>query len=508
MNKYRKLLFFPIFLFLLFIFRSYYQRIGAFGCFDDCFNIVAGHFIGSGKTLYSQIFFNHQPLMAYISFIIQEIHSWENIYQLILAHRLFIIGFALLMDVLIITRFRAAGLAFVLIFESTKFYIFGDRFLAEAVIVYPLVYMLGLVWQRLGKKTVFSWELIAASLFTWFVIFMREPFVPLAIVLFTIIIWSKKGRRIGVFSIFLLFLLTVATIFTLPLADYFFNVININTTVWIKTDQIPGTNIIKIFAYPLYLIVNGDFNFFRPVLIGLSITFLISGIAFALLYKKPKQVLLILFILGLANLRVVPPAFVFYESFHMIPWYGLFIMTTALFVSEAKRHIRLFCLLILGAIFIYSIASPQSFIQEKINTHEEFTVNYGRYFAYGQVIKTLASSTDTLFVDGFDELIQWQANIPSSYKYSWYTSVMPRFPVYVKERREMFLRTPPVFYYGNCPEDKNTQRLLPDEVQNDYARLYFAGRPTCLHIYKSKLNNISREKWDEIKKYEFYLPSL
>lgn len=508
MNKYRKLLFFPVFLLLLFIFRSYYQRIGAFGCFDDCFNIVAGHFMDNGKTLYSQIFFNHQPLMAYISFIIQKIHAWESIYQLILAHRLFIMGFALFFDLLLIMRFRASGMAFVLLFEPTKFYIFGDRFLAEAVIVYPLVYMLGLVWQKIQKRPVFSWELPAVAFFTWLIIFMREPFIPLAILLFMVIIWSEKLKKTGIFSIFLFLLFSLLTLSTLPLSDYFFNVIKVNTAIWIKADQLLGTNIIKIFAYPLYLIVSGDFNFFRPVLTGVSITFLISLSTLAVLHKKRKHLLLILFILGLANLRVVPPAFVFYESFHMIPWYGLFIMATVFFVSETKKYISLLCLIILSAIFIYSVISPQSFIHEKINSHEEFTVNYGRYFAYGQVIKILASPSDTLFVDGFDELIQWQANIASPYKYSWYTSVMPRFPIYVKERQDMFRQTPPAFYYGNCPEDKNTQRLLPKEARNDYVRLYFAGRPTCLFIYKSKLNNISQKKWEEIKKYEFYLPNL
>ena len=56
-----------------------------------------------GKTLYSQIFFNHQPLMAYLSFLIQALSQPKTLYHLILFHHLFIILFSLLLDLFLFT---------------------------------------------------------------------------------------------------------------------------------------------------------------------------------------------------------------------------------------------------------------------------------------------------------------------------------------------------------------------------------------------------------------------
>ena len=89
-------------IFFAFLYKVYIPRVAAFGCFDDCFNIVAGHFLTQGKKLYSEIFFNHQPLMAYISYAIQALTSPINIYELILNHRKFVLMFAFLFDALLI----------------------------------------------------------------------------------------------------------------------------------------------------------------------------------------------------------------------------------------------------------------------------------------------------------------------------------------------------------------------------------------------------------------------
>ena len=77
--------------FWFFLRRVYRDRIGAFGCFDDCFNIVAGYFIGQGKHLYTNIFFNHQPIPAIISFFIQKIYQPQSVYELIYRHRMTLI---------------------------------------------------------------------------------------------------------------------------------------------------------------------------------------------------------------------------------------------------------------------------------------------------------------------------------------------------------------------------------------------------------------------------------
>lgn len=480
----------------------YYQRIGAFGCFDDCFNIAAGYFISEGKTLYSEIFFNHQPLMPYLSFLIQKVFNPETIYQLILYHRVFILTFSFLMDVLIILRFGLVGLGFAVLYELTKFYIFGDRFLPEALVVYPMVFLFGLVWLKLKGEVISKWESIISAVFTWFVVFMREPLVPLALILYASLLWTKSFSKKHQLSLIFFCGLSLATIILLPIKDYVFNVFQVNAAVEVSIARVYN-NLPRIFAYPLYIYFEGQWNFLRPILVGLSTVFLISAAIYGVRLKKLKQVLFIIFILGLANLRVVPPATMFYEAFHMTVWYGLFIIITLLILQELDRKIRIAGIIVFLVIFFYSI-SRGSFLYEKIDSRHEFTTNYGHYFAQGEVIKRLSNPSDSLFVDGFDELIHWTADRPSSYKYSLYTSVMPYFSVYTKAREEMFKNTPPDFYYGTCPGDVNAQRLMPEEVVSAYTQLYFSEKPTCLYVHKTKLSKITQEQWKKARELGFY----
>lgn len=115
----------------IFLYQIYFPRVNAFGCFDDCFNYLGGYFLSKGKILYSQIFFNHQPLMAYLSQFIQLNLKLISIYDLLLKHRQTVFLFGILMDALLILRFGLAGLGFTFFYEFFKFYLFGDRFLQK-----------------------------------------------------------------------------------------------------------------------------------------------------------------------------------------------------------------------------------------------------------------------------------------------------------------------------------------------------------------------------------------
>lgn len=494
-------------LFFIFIFKTYYRRIGAFGCFDDCFNYVAAYFMLKGKVLYSEVFFNHQPLMAYASYIIQILLHPRTLYQLILYHRMFIFLFAFLMDALLIFRFGWIGVGFTLIYEPTKYYLFGDRFLAEAVIVYPLVYMLGLLWSRWRKEKIHSFDFVLSAVFAWLVVFSREPYVPVAIFIYVLIIWGEKFSKDKLVSIILFILLSFFALLSLPLPDYLFNVIKVNSAVEVKTGEILGIGLLKIFAYPIYLLFGGKWNFFRTILISLDVTFLILIGALVTQRKRIKEIVAIILILGLANIRFVSPGAVFYEAFHIIPWYGLVIANIFWLLKYIKKKkLALMALFLLALTFGYSLLPGRSFIWEKIDPKEEFNTSYGNYFVNGEIIKILAEPTDTLFVEMWDDLIYWQANLPSSYKYSWYTSVMPYFPEYTEAREEMFYQNPPDFYYGDCPKDVYYSQSLPEYQVKDYIQLYFSGKPTCLYIKKTKLAEIPAERWEKIKKFGFYLP--
>ena len=183
-------------LFFILVVYVYYKESVSFSFIDEYNNFLAGYFLLKGKTLYSQIFFQHQPFMAYISFVLQRVLHPDTLYKLVMYHRLTIIVVAFLFDLLLVYRFRFIGLGFAVIFELTKYYLFGSTFLAESIVVYPLVYLAGLAWEVLQKRRIASWEIWLGSLFTFFVIFMREPYIPTAIGLFVILLTTKQSMKI------------------------------------------------------------------------------------------------------------------------------------------------------------------------------------------------------------------------------------------------------------------------------------------------------------------------
>lgn len=517
-NEERKkwiVLFLPLLLIIpiyIVLYKIYISKVNAFGCFDDCFNIVAGYFITNGKILYSEIFFNHQPLMAYFSSFIQSVSHPINIYDLTLAHRQSIMMFSFVVNVLIVFRFGLPMIGFVLLYEFSKFYLFGDRFLAEGVIVYPLIYMLNLIWWKYTSKKLYWFDYMLSSLFAWFVIFMREPYIIIAFVLFFLIFIGKSFSSSKKIALSLFVLLVISFLAIMPLPEYFFNVVTVNNQIFRSEaggNNLLGFGAIKLFTYPILILFGGEWNLFRHFLVGLDIVFLTSFLLLLKIKEKRKILLILFLLLGLANIRIVDPGKIFYAAFHMIVWYGLFIATlilllNAVFVYRKKTAASL--LVILITLFIYFVSSPKSFIREKIDPHYEFITNYGKELQVGEVVRLLSEPTDTLYLDGADDLIYWQAKLLSPYKYSWYTSRMLSFSRYQQARLDMFATSPPDFYFRFCSKKIVIGYFLPKAYENDYQNIYSEGKPTCLYVKKSKIKDIQEDKWQKAKEFLYELP--
>lgn len=476
-------------LFFVFLDYVFLHRIGAFGCFDDCTNFMTAFFmLFYKKQLYKEVFNNHQMLMIYISYLIQFLLKPQTIYNLVLYHRIFIVIFSILWDIIISSRFKKTGLLFVVFYEMTKFYLFGDRFLAEAVIVYPFVYLIGIFWFYYQNKKIYKYEIILCAVLTWFILFMREPFSLAIVFLYILVLLKEKNRPLKQISLFVFSILSIFTLTTVSIPDYYFNVFVVNSRIELSKDLFSFINLLKIFFYPIYILVAGKTTIIRVVLVLLSIEFIIASF---LWLKKTRQYsfyLTLLLILSLTNIRFVEPGIMYFEAFHMIVWYGMFLISTLFLLDNIKQFYqskKLALFISLTLIFLISI-SPKAFIWEKINKTVEFNNGYGKYYIYGELIKSMADTNSTLFLDGFDDLIYWQAKLISPYKYTWYTSFMPNFDVYVKARFEMFDNNPPDFYYGNCIKELGTNRQLPSNRLDDYAVLFYNNKPTCLYVKKTK----------------------
>ena len=500
---------------ILAIFLFQLKRVGAFGCFDDCFNFGAGYFLLQGKQLYSQIFFNHQPFMAYISAVVQYITQPQTLFELVKYHRIAVLFLADIFGTFLILRFGFPLFLSLVVFEATKFYIFGDRFLAEGIIVYPMIYLTILILHKLLGKIVYRWEYFLAALCSWLIFWMREPFMPwsgIAVLLLLFFGYTEKKQRKTIVIAFIVFcLLHLITIVILPIHEYIFNVLTANMQFEVSAQSWTVLTIAQIVLYPVFVILHGTGNIFQNTLFVLSIIFFV-GIGYEVFWKRKYVAAGVsFFLLGLANLRVVPVGTLYYDAFHMIPWYGIFIGITCMFMRDmwddvGTKKIAVLSGVSLILITLYGIYLPQSFIREHSDTQLEFTTNYANYFVKGQVIKLLSKPGDTMFIEMWEDPIYFVAGVPTAYTYSWYTSIMPFFPKYQLAREEMFVTHPPTFYVGACRDGDADSFALSEEDKKKYTQLLNSGRPSCVYVRKEIILTINNKVIDRIREYGYTLP--
>ena len=511
-NILRKNRIFFIVVFLLltyfFLYKIYIPKINAFGCFDDCFNFVGGYFLGRGRQLYSQIYFNHMPLMPYLSAVIQHFGNPINIFEFVLRHRQLLLIFSFVFNVLIVWRFGLVGLASMVVYEFSKFYIFGDRFLAEAFIVYPLVYLTGLGLHTIFKKRLYSWEIILAGVFTWFVIFMREPYVPVALFLFGTILRPVYRKRITLVAFALLLVLTAGLFTLFSPHDFLYNVITVN----LQRDELQpgifwGTGIAKSFFYPVYLLFTGRWNDFRIQLTILSIVLMASALAWAKM-KKGLWLFGFLFIaLGFANLRPTIPGLLYYEAYHQINWYGMFLFSTLYFLYNYTVEVRkkYVYYIVSGSLLVFVLFSPRSFIYQHVDQQTEFITNYGTFLQVGEVIKAISKPEETLFTNGADEFLYVTSDRNSSFPFVFY------YPTQDKNKlpaaaREMYCSHPPDIIYDFCSPEAPLHPYLPAQMLPMYRQWYSGGKPTCLYIKESLVAGLTPVQRDKAMEFLYYLP--
>lgn len=493
MRKRLVLIFFlvPLWVYLRGVYRD---RLGAFGCFDDCFNIAGGYFITLGKRLYADFFFNHQPIPAYISWAIQTIYQPQSIYELILRHRMVLIYYFAAANVFLTLRFGLAGFAFAMLYETTKGYVFGERFLAESMIVYPLVYVFGLILQR--KQ--FRLEPVLAAIATWFVVFSREPYVPIALFLFGVSL-SRAQRRVMPIAVFAA--LSAFTIFVHNPADYWWNVVVASARsvagAEIQSSNVAGMGFFSIFFYPIQVFFGGTWNHFRWIEVVLSALLLVLLVS----RRQPWRVVIIA--LGLANIRQVTPGTVYYGAFHHTVWYALLIATVALLLRRFWIGWIAF-----GAIVVYAVFSPQSYLHERVDRAAEFQIGYSHYSTQGEIIRRLSQATHTMFVQEWDELIYWQAKRPSAYRYVWWSSTLADVPTYRDAKAAMWQEIPPDFYVGLCNREDPANTSLPPSLVDQYLRLTQNGKPSCIFVRTTVARAITLTQWQSVLDFSVDTPAM
>jgi hypothetical protein len=494
------------------LFIIYYARFTSFIFFDEYATIIAGHLLAGGRTLYSEQFFNHQMLPVYLSSALQLILKPESLYQLILYHRIFIFLVSVCAGVLLIYKLRWVGLGIVILYEFGKYYLFGYLFLAEGIIVYINIGLFYLVWKKAQGNTLSFLDLLLAALGTWFVVFSREPYTMLALCMYGYLFLKRQIDKKYLYSLGIFVFLSVITLITIPLRDYIYEVVYVNyktvISYQVKNNQEAGLGLFSMFFYPLYIFMKGELNFFRIFLMGLSAIFITALGYYVYVTKKYLHAVIILILLGLANIRMVQPGTIHYSAFYSLQWYALFVTAILLQIHSIGRiNLRLMWSLSIftAIVFGFLLFHKESYVFQKVDREQLFSEQYNAFYITGQVINTLAGKDDTLFVEFSDSLLFWEADIAPAFPSVVYYPVMHDIPDYQRQRTHMFISKPPVFYYTNCNEGQYMFNDLPEEIRYSYAPFRVNDAPTCFYVRKERAKHFTDEQLKRIGQYNVTL---
>lgn len=435
LNMTRKLLLLTSIVLFLFLSFNYANKVFQTSFVDEDDNFASGRYILEGEKVYKQFFSHHQPLTYIISAGVQKVINPNSIYLLVKRHREFMIAWSFIWVIFLILRFKIFFLP-LLIFEILKIHLLGNLFLSENLVVYPVIYLIGLVLNQ-GELT--SKELIFVGFSVAFIFFNLLPLWGLVAVIILSLIYrqASKLRAAGLTILggLILFALTLPFI---DLPGFFYQSIFINYRYYIpQTIEQPLLwQLINAFTSPVTLIFNDKTSGTLLVSKILAIILILASVSL-IKQKKIKKVCWGWFLIGITNLRFIEPGRESFSGFHLMPWLAVFIVVTfylSLFsLTQSKERWRFYLkttlLFLIAASLVVSVKfSKALFTKRDIQT--DFYVNYSQDVEIGEVIKILKSKTSKLFIAPAKSLIYWQGEVlhasPILYYYAWMEEV-PEF---------------------------------------------------------------------------------
>lgn len=473
---------------------SYFYKQNAldFRFIDEEYNFTVGKYLKNNEKLYQDLITNHQPLAHILSAKVQEITSPNSTYLLVSNHRKSVIIWSFTWSVLIIFLFGLGGLFFITTYELTKIYLLGNLFLAESLIVYPLITFLGLT---IFKNNDFKkWELVLLGISFSLSLFSLSPIWPALIFMLSILVLKSKKNLTGK-SIFFLtgFLIVCLFIFQYIFLFGYFDILYTNLTYTVPSYQSENWFLVitKSFLSPFLSFLPLPTN---PTLWVIRILTLIL-ILFAAVNKNFKQKILLFVILGLTNIRFVHPGTQGYDGFHLLPWYGVLIFIASMIVTLEKK--RIYFILFFISIFVsLNFAKDSLFI--KIDAAAKYVTNYSTHTYLGNAVKIMKGSNDTFFASPDNWLIYWQSDTNHLPKLFGYYAWMAGVPKYHLAIINAFEKSPPTFFYCDDCGGLDLTRYL-----EKYKQLKREGNSTRLYVLKEKAENLNLKQKQELEFYKY-----
>lgn len=505
-------------IFFWFQYSAFTRQTQSFRFGDESEHLTpAWMILKTNKKLYRDLSTNHQPIPVFTSLVFLKVVQYQNVFMFVERLRQFMLFTSLLGALVLVARLGWVGLIASLLIETSKFYFLGYHLLAESLVIYPIMILIGILFRHLFLtsnqvvKEVNVLENIIFGLSIVWVAFSLLPAWPF-LLLSTVAYLSFQKKSTRLLTTLVMLFITLAIFSVISPYGWFKDTIVNNFKFFIPYESEVKSfhSWILIAVYPLrqFLNLGSAVGFYIAALIIVLLAAL-----FVLLVKAENKlsfllkVVFLYILVILLNVRVTEVDVGFYTAFHVLPQVAVLTILSVLFSKLAisniwhKSHKYLFSVLF-AAIVVTLLISNTRWWQEKKDKMNEHFIQYGEIQSLGSALNALKLNGDNLLAGPLEGLMNISSDIPLAGRQTAYLGWIWRSETFRDEFHNMMRDTPPTFIYFPAPPAELQSYLI-----NYYTRfLRKDGGKTDTYIFTSEITRRSTNQWKEFEELFYRIP--
>jgi hypothetical protein len=391
-------------------------------------------------------------------------------------------------------------------FESIKYFVLGNEFLAESLVVYPVAYLVGIVIEMISENKKRSEDIFIGFLSAMLVLFLLPLAAPLGIFM-AMRYWGGKAESIRKFILGVLLIMIPVFIY-ISFWDYFRETIvnNIKYAMPAVSEIDTVKDMIYVLTLPFRSLFEGTnlLSIWTRIFSIIWIAFFVKAVGDRKHLKKwyLTSGLVILFIS--LNLRVADVGAYYYKGFHLLPWLAAACLGSSMIVVDWTRNLRMkvkvvvfgIGLLTMG-ILMFNVHSP---VRADIDTGTENYINYSPVATTSQVIKIFATDGDSLMVLPTEALNYWMTGLdPVGSQVTYYDWQYQVLKNRLEFEKILEVNRPDFIVFNN--DNSGYSPFIEDIIKTDYLKLFEysqnSGGFVGTYVSENKIGKVNKDTWDE-----------
>lgn len=472
---------------------------------DEQYNFAIGKYLLKGEILYDDIITNHQPITHIFSALVQKIRKPNTTFSLLMSHRIAVIIWSSIWALLLVAYFGMGGFLFVTLYELTKSYMFGNLFLAEAIVVYPLTFTVGII---IHNKPLNKFSITLLGILLTLAAFTLGPIWPALAFLGLLLLFRLRNNfktKLPFLALGILVVILFVAKYT-SLTGFIHDYLYLNSVYTVPQyhalyyQESWFLTIFKAFITPLFSFIQTDVTYILWIIRLLSVL-LIINLYYLVRHAKLARAAVIIVLLALSNIRFVYPGIGSFLGFHLLPWYGVFIFIAITISLEQFKASSSYLFKAINALIIIlaiavSLNYAKDFFLAKKDLLKEHTTNYSTLTDIGQIIRIMKSPDDTIFTSPDAWLVYWQSDTRHLPKLFGYYAWMSGVPELHERILATFTKNPPTFFY--C---ENCQGLDLGQFLKSYKQVIKNSSRTNLYVLPYRIDSLTKQQLEQLKFY-------